>query len=218
MCFIFVQENDQHLVSVRLPWCFSLSHHRKWPTSFFQPHFISKSEQEKNMFLSIQSWILLGICFGMLSRCCPIRCFYPLTNAPQNGQNPYVCHTLSNLVGFCSYYFASQICFFKPHPTCHFYPKYIQIWFHSCCPIYVCSFCMFSLPFFFWTPTFITGGLRLCRPKQSPRCDAMPSLWHGSERIPRWKFRCGKCTFQLGTLQEWYCQWMRWTITKVTWI
>lgn len=152
MCFIFVQENDQHLVSVRLPWCFSLSHHRKWPTSFFQPHFISKSEQEKNMFLSIQSWILLGICFGMLSRCCPIRCFYPLTNAPQNGQNPYVCHTLSNLVGFCSYYFASQICFFKPHPTCHFYPKYIQIWFHSCCPIYVCSFCMFSLPFFFELP------------------------------------------------------------------
>ena len=165
-----------------------------FPTTFYKQIWARKKHVLEYPKLDFVGIFLLWDVVEMLSNS---MFLLPPKRTP-NVQNPYVCQTLSNLVvdlvHVHIHIHPMQICFFFQHPPSHLYPKYIQIWFHIVLFLFVHFVCF---PYLFcWPPTFITGGLRRCRPKQTPRCDVMPSLWHGSERIPRRKLRCGKGTLQ----------------------
>ena len=143
----------------------------------FSNHLISKSEQENRC-----SWVSkAGFCWDVVEMSSNSMFLPPPKRTPK-------CSKSIMFVKLCSLWWWILFIFifipckyvFSNHPPSHLYPKYIQIWFHYCCCIFVCSFCMFSLPFFVELPRSSPVASRCC-----PRCDAMPSLWHGSERIPR---------------------------------
>ena len=198
------------MVSVRLPWCFSLSHQEN-DQHPFSNHIISKCEQENRCSCVSKA----GFCEEFALGCCrnvvQFDVFTPSQTHPKMFKIHNVCQTLFTLVVDLFIFIFIPCKYVFQHPPSHLYPKYIQILFHSCCSIFVCSFCMFSLPFFVELPRSSPVASRCCL-----RCDAMPSLWHGSERIPRQNSGVEKV--EASPIEEWYSQWMRWTRTKVTWI
>ena len=189
-----------------------------FPTTFYKQIWARKKHVLEYPKLDFVGIFLLWDVVEMLSNS---MFLLPPKRTP-NVQNPYVCQTLSNLVvdlvHIHIHIHPMQICFF-PTSAISFlsqiYPNMIPY-----CPIFVCSFCMFFPTFFVDLPCSSPVGC-VVAVQNKPRGATSCPVFGTAQREFRGE-NCGvekvRCNLQWGTLQEWYSQWMRWTITKVTWI